>query len=238
MGSQLQPYPPHWSAIVVGEGGRGSGPTAGSIVVSLSPDRRQHHPNCSSDHQKYLQKRPVSPALGVKVTEASNHWTQQVDEMRWIHGVWAWRALSSLTRNVFFCGVCAQEWLIRAVLRTAGGTDYRRGSPAGSSSLGPQKRRQGLEVCHMWWQHKRGKDMSPKAPTLRMHVQRALSHLVCGVLTTDPERQLQWSLSQRKKLVHNPQKKDPCSPQSLCLSQASGPLDPEQPLALQEWMGV
>lgn len=104
-----------WLAVVVGEGGHGGGPTARSIVVSLSPHRCQHHPNCSPDHQKYLQKRPVSPALGVKVTEASNHWAQQVHEMRWIHGVWVWRALSSLTRNVFFCGVCSQEWLIGAL---------------------------------------------------------------------------------------------------------------------------
>ena len=141
-----------------------------------------------------------------------------------------------------------------SVLRTAGGTDYRRSSPAGSSLLGPQKRRQGLD---MWWQRRRGEDMSPEAPALSLHVQGALSHLVCGVLTVDPERRLQWSLSQRKKLVHNPQKEDPCSPQSLCLSQASRSLDPDcpwrcknrwgseihapgprLPLALQEWMGV
>ena len=142
-----------------------------------------------------------------------------------------------------------------SVLRTAGGTDYRRGSPAGSSWLGPQKRRQGLD---MWWQHRHGKDMSPKAPTLRMHVQRALSHLVCGVLTTDPERQLQWSLSQRKKagpqctegsvftskpFFVSPRRQGPWTQSSPwhCKNGWGSEIHtpgPRLPLALQEWMGV
>ena len=112
--------------------------------------------------------------------------------------------------------------MILALLRTAGGRDYRRDGPSGSSSPGStEKQAEARHVVAVGSQRTHG-PWDPPCLTLRSAHAKGPRSPGVGILKVTLRGGCDCPFLQRKKLVQNQHKEDTGSSQSLGPSWASG----------------